>query len=29
LAYVDELEAVVRDVHVRSKRTAQTKLATT
>jgi predicted ArsR family transcriptional regulator len=29
LAYVDELEAVVRDVHVRSKRTAQAKLATT
>lgn len=29
LAYVDELEAVVRDVHARSKRAAQTKLATT
>ncbi|MBV9333891.1 MAG: transcriptional regulator [Candidatus Eremiobacteraeota bacterium] len=29
LAYVDELEAVVRDVHGRSKRAAQAKLATT
>lgn len=29
LAYVDELEAVVRDVHVRSKRAAHGKLATT
>jgi predicted ArsR family transcriptional regulator len=29
LAYVDELEAVVRDVHARSKQAAHPKLATT
>jgi len=29
LAYVDELEAVVRDVHARSKRAAHGRLATT